>query len=123
MPGRLVVTVAPYAVPPVVMVDGVGWVRQGSSTRRATQADLQRLSERRPEHSQPFDLRPVATATLEDLDRHLLKARYDADRIGDEDEESFPSLEQWLTQRQWGRPVAGTWHPNPAALLLYGLGE
>jgi ATP-dependent DNA helicase RecG len=117
----ILVTVSPYPVPPVVMVDGVAWVRQGSSTRRATQADLQRLNERRPEHSQPFDLRPFSAAGLDDLDLNLLEAKHAADRIGDEDLETSPDLKQWLTQRQLGRPVHGTWYPNPAALLLYGL--
>ncbi len=117
----LIVTVAPYPVPPVVMVDGIAWVRQGSSTRRATQADLMRLSERRPEHSQPFDLRPIAAATLADLNLGRLRPKYQAERAEDLDGETFPALEQWLTQRQLGRPVAGTWRPNPAALLLHGL--
>lgn len=117
----LVITVMPYPVPPVVMVDGVTWIRQGSSTRRATQADLLRLNERRPEHSQPFDLRPVTAATLEDLNLGLLRANHDAERIEDFDEDTFPGLEQWLTQRQLGRPIEGTWRPNAAALLLFGL--
>lgn len=117
----LVITIIPYPVPPVVMVDGVAWVRQGSSTRRATQADLLRLNERRPEHSQPFDLRPIAAASLEDLSLGLLRAKYEAERVDDLDEETFPGLEQWLTQHQLGRTLAGTWHPNPAALLLFGV--
>jgi ATP-dependent DNA helicase RecG len=83
--------------------------------------DLQRLNERRPEHSQPFDLRPFAGAVLDDLDLTALRARYAADRLGDEDAETFPALEQWLTQRQLGRRLGGVWHPNPAALLLFGL--
>ncbi|MBK5940219.1 RNA-binding domain-containing protein [Halochromatium roseum] len=117
----LVITVIPYPVPPVVMVDGVAWVRQGSSTRRATQADLARLNERRPEHSQPFDLRPMSASTLQDLNLSLLRAKYEAERMDDLDEETFPSLEQWLTQRQLGRPVAGVWRPNSAGLLLFGV--
>ncbi|MBK5969954.1 MULTISPECIES: RNA-binding domain-containing protein [Thiorhodovibrio] len=117
----LVITVIPYPVPPMVMVDGVAWVRQGSSTRRATQADLLRLNERRPEHSQPFDLRPIAAATLQDLNLGLLRARYETERDEDLDEETFPGLEQWLTQRQLGRLVTRIWRPNPAALLLFGV--
>ncbi|NEX23162.1 hypothetical protein G3480_23170 [Thiorhodococcus mannitoliphagus] len=117
----LVITVIPYPVPPMVMVDGVAWVRQGSSTRRATQADLLRLNERRPEHSQPFDLRPIAAATLQDLNLGLLRARYETERDEDLDEETFPGLEQWLTQRQLGRLITRIWRPNPAALLLFGV--
>jgi len=117
----ILIKTQPYPVPPVVMLDQVAWVRQGSSTRRATQADLTRLNERRPEHTQPFDLRPVVAAGLEDLNLLHLRDRYEADRIGDLDAETFPPLEQWLTQRQLGRPSAGIWRPNRAALLLYGM--
>ncbi|CRI65094.1 putative transcriptional regulator [Thiocapsa sp. KS1] len=117
----VVVAVAPYPVPPVVTVDGVAWVRQGSSTRRASAADLQRLNERRPEHTQPFDIRPFASASVEDLDLDLLRAKHAAERIGDSDTETFPALEAWLTQHQLGRVVSGVWRPNPAALLLYGV--
>jgi ATP-dependent DNA helicase RecG len=62
-------------------------------------------------------------ASLEDLDLHLLRAKHAAARVGDDDDdtETFPSLEAWLTQHQLGRPVSGVWRPNPAALLLYGV--
>lgn len=116
----VLVTVHPYPVPPVVTVEGIAWVRQGSSTRRATEADWQRLRERRPDRSQPFDLRPLPDANLTDLDTRRLRDLHDAARLGDLDEETFPPLEQWLTQRQMGRPVGGQWRPNPAAILLHG---
>jgi len=116
----LVVTIHPYPVPPVVTVEGIAWVRQGSSTCRATEADWQRLRERRPERSQPFDLRPLTGAGLEDLDTRRLRDLYDAARLGELDDGTFPPFERWLTQRQLGRTVAGAWRPNPAALLLYG---
>jgi ATP-dependent DNA helicase RecG len=117
----VVITVHPYPVPPVVAVDGIAWVRQGSSTRRATEADWQRLRERRPDRSQPFDLRPMADAGIEDLDTRRLQDLYDASRLGDGDEETFPPFEQWLTQRQMGRSIGAHWRPNPAAILLHGL--
>ncbi|MCP4695539.1 MAG: transcriptional regulator [Gammaproteobacteria bacterium] len=117
----LTITVHPYPVPPVVMVDGVAYVRQGASTRRATEADLLRLRERRPERNQPFDIRPIAAAALDDLALHNLKEDYHAERLSDMNEETFPDLAQWLTQRQLGRSVNCVWRPNPAAMLLYGL--
>ena len=118
----LVVTVHPHPVPPVVTVEGVARVRQGSSTRRATEADWQRLRERRPERSLPFDLRPLPDATINDLDLRHVRDIYDAVRLGDEDAGTFPDLERWLTQRQLGRAIDGTWRPNPAALLAHGAG-
>ena len=115
------VTLDPYPVPPVVAVDGVAWVRQGSTTRRATEADWQRLRERRPERHQPFDLRPMLDASLEHLDTRRLREAYDATKLSVSDEELFPSLEAWLTQCQLGRSIGGVWRPNPAAVLLYGV--
>ncbi len=117
----VLVTVHPYPVPPAVTVDGVAWVRQGSTTRRATEADWQRLRERRPERSQPFDLRPMEEAALADLDTRRLRDIYDAAKLDDMDGDTFPPFERWLTQRQLGLPVGDRWHPNPAAILLHGL--
>lgn len=51
----IVLEVEPYPVPPIVEVDGIAWVRVGSTTRRANEADLQRLNERRPTRGIPFD--------------------------------------------------------------------
>ncbi|MBZ5708707.1 hypothetical protein [Nannocystis pusilla] len=50
--------VEPYAVPPVVKVNGTPYVRVGTVTQRANEAQLRRLEERRPIHHQPFDTRP-----------------------------------------------------------------
>jgi ATP-dependent DNA helicase RecG len=117
----LAVRVMPYSVPPIVTVDGVPWVRHGSTTTRATEADIQRLRERRPEKHHPFDLRPWAGASLDDLNPDMLADRYAAARADVDNAEVFPSLESWLTQVQLGVPVQGTWTPNPTALLLFGL--
>lgn len=62
--------VQPYAVPPVVKVNGTCYVRIGTVTQRANEAHLRRLEERRPVHLQPFDIRPCEGASLDDLDRH-----------------------------------------------------
>ncbi|MFA7237682.1 MAG: RNA-binding domain-containing protein [Phycisphaeraceae bacterium] len=114
------VIVEPYPVPPVVMVNGQAWVRQGTTTRRATDADLHRLQERRPERSRPFDIRPFPGAQLSDLG-HELKLVYEEAESANDDPATFPSYEQWLTQRQLGRVVNDRWIPNPAAILVYGI--
>ncbi|MCU0694330.1 MAG: putative DNA binding domain-containing protein [Polyangiaceae bacterium] len=116
----LVVRVEPYRVPPVVQVNGVAWIRSGSTTRRATEADLARLRKRRPDHMLPFDTRVMSGATLDDLDATQLRLDYEAAREMDSDRDTFPELERWLTQLELGRPVEGRWAPNTAAILVHG---
>lgn len=115
-----VVQVEPYPVPPVVQVNGVAWVRRGTSTVRATDADLLRLRERRPEHGHPFDMRPVAGGSIESLDLRSLQSEYEARREEDGESGTFPAFEAWLTQRELGRPVDGRWTPFAGSILLYG---
>ncbi|MDP9120357.1 MAG: putative DNA binding domain-containing protein [Acidobacteriota bacterium] len=117
----LIVRIEPYPVPPVVTVGGdTVWVRKGNTTRKATESDLVRLRERRPERYQPFDYRPLSGATLGDLRLAFLQEMYRAARGDDRDAESFPDLERWLTKKELGRAVEGIWTPNAAALLLFG---
>lgn len=117
----LVVQVAPYPVPPIVEVDGIAWIRVGSTTRRAVDADLTRLRERRPEHSLPFDTRPLHGCSLSDLGHARLRTEWAVARDLDGDRESFPSFERWLTQRQLGRTLKENWHPNATGMLLFGI--
>ena len=116
----LLVRVHPYPVPPIVTVDGTAWIRRGTTTMRASEADLARLRERRPERHQPFDLRAVPGTTIADLNLSAIERRHDAARLEASQPDLFPSIESWLTQRQLGRPVAGVWTPNAAALLIFG---
>jgi ATP-dependent DNA helicase RecG len=116
----LIVEVAPYHVPPIVTFKGVGWVRVGTTTRRATPADQSRLRERRPEQNQPFDLRLVAGSSLDDLEINSLRQTYDGERVDDGDYDSFPVFEAWLVQREFGRLQDGRFVPNATAILLYG---
>nr|VFK29674.1 MAG: ATP-dependent DNA helicase RecG [Candidatus Kentron sp. MB] len=116
----VIVRVKPYLVPPMVAVDQTVWVRKGAATVRAREADLSRLRECRPENRQSFDLRVWPLATLSDLDKRMLSLRYEEARDDDEDEDTFPDFEAWLSQHQLGRSVEGIWRPNPAALLVFG---
>jgi ATP-dependent DNA helicase RecG len=116
----LVVSVEPYPVPPIVRVDRIAWVRVGLTTHRASEADLARLQERRPEASLPFDLRPLRAASLDDLDLARLRQEHAAVIGEDAAAESFPGLEAWLGQRDIARPVEGRWAPTGAGLLVYG---
>jgi ATP-dependent DNA helicase RecG len=116
----LLIKVDPYPVPPIVMVNSTAWIRSGSTTTRARDAELIRLRERRSERTQPFDVRPLPDALLDDLDRSSLHNAYQSAREGDSAPETFPSFEKWLTLHEKGKPVAGVWRPNPAAVLVYG---
>nr|VFJ42917.1 MAG: ATP-dependent DNA helicase RecG [Candidatus Kentron sp. FM]VFJ43548.1 MAG: ATP-dependent DNA helicase RecG [Candidatus Kentron sp. FM]VFK05592.1 MAG: ATP-dependent DNA helicase RecG [Candidatus Kentron sp. FM] len=124
----VVVRVQPYPVPPVVTVNQSAWVRKGSVTTRAREADLVRLQERRPENQQPFDLRIRPDATVDDLDKKGLLTRYEIAKENDDDRDTFPAFEPWLTGQQLGRGGIGRtgaaqgnpWRPNPAALLVFG---
>lgn len=116
----IAIAVTPYDVPPVVTFSGVAWVRVGTTSRRATEADLGRLRERRPESRRPFDLRRVAGAGLDDLDLAMLKTRYELGRDEDHDLESFPSFASWLTNRDLGQGDEHVFVPNATGLLLFG---
>ncbi len=116
----IVVTVAPYTAPPAVKVKGVAWVRVGSTTRRAHDADLARIRERRPVAQRPFDVRPVPNATLDELDLAWLTRAHEAERAADVDHATFPPLERWLVQRDLARVVDRAVRPTYAGVLLYG---
>ena len=116
----LIVAVEPYPVPPIVEVDGTAWIRHGTVTDRARNADLLRLRERRPERQQPFDYRPVPAAGIDDLNLSYLRATYFAARDADHDPESFPELEAWLSSKDLGRRAGDRFMPNTAAILLFG---
>lgn len=115
----VVVKVSPYPVPPSVKVNGVPWVRVSATTRRATDADATRLNERRPHHSQPFDIRPLGGAGLDDLDRARLESEYSAGGI--DDQVDYPAFEAWLGQKDLARRVGGSWTPSAAGILVYGV--
>jgi len=117
----LVVRLDPYPVPPVVTVDGVCWVRKGTTTVRATEADRARLRERRPENLRPFDTRLVLGSTLADLSTGTLREEYQSEWGGDDDPETFPEFTAWLTAQQLGTERGGAWTPNAAAILVHGI--
>jgi len=116
----ILISVEPYPVPPIVRFDGEAFVRRGPATYRATEADTLRLQERRPLNALPYDARPCPGATLDDIDLNLLQPRYENERSSDEDIDSFPPLDRWLTQRDLGRPIEGVWTPNATCVLVYG---
>ena len=70
-----VVTVIPSDAPPV-RYRGRTYVRTGPSRTIATQQDERILAERRRHRNLPFDLHPIAPATLADLSRVVFEEEY-----------------------------------------------
>jgi ATP-dependent DNA helicase RecG len=71
----VVVTVEPSISPPV-RLNGVTWIRVGPRRARATPEEEKRLAERRRSRDLPFDLQPVPSATIKDLDLELFENEY-----------------------------------------------
>jgi len=117
----VILRVDPYPVPPIVKVDGIAWVRVATTTHVASDADLQRLRERRPENALPFDLRGWRAAGIDDLDLRTLARAYDDARSANGDPDTFPPLEAWLGQRDITRRALGEWRPTPAGILVHGV--
>src|SRR5437016_4577591 len=65
-----VIIVEPADAPPV-RYNGRVWVRVGPRRATATAEEERRLTEKRRAKDLPFDLRPVTSATLDDLDLDL----------------------------------------------------
>ena len=70
-----VIVVEPADAPPV-RYEGRVWVRIGPRRAVATREEERRLSEKRRAKDIPFDLQPVYSATLEDLDLDLFRRTY-----------------------------------------------
>jgi ATP-dependent DNA helicase RecG len=70
-----VIIVQPSDYPPV-RYNGRCWIRVGTRRATATPAEETRLSEKRRHRDLTFDLRPVPTASLADLDPELFRRRY-----------------------------------------------
>ncbi|MBI4602612.1 MAG: putative DNA binding domain-containing protein [Planctomycetes bacterium] len=70
-----VVVVQPCLAPPVKL-KGRTWIRVGPRNATASAEDELRLAERRRARDLPFDIRPLPSATLEDLDLQLFECEY-----------------------------------------------
>lgn len=70
-----VVIVSPADAPPVKF-KGVTWVRVGPRRAIADRQEERVLNERRRFKDLPFDLQPISTATIADLDRRLFVEEY-----------------------------------------------
>jgi len=70
-----VVEVLPADAPPV-RYKGQVWIRVGPRRAIATAEEERRLTEQRRSRDLPFDLRPIPSASIEDLDVELFRSTY-----------------------------------------------
>lgn len=77
-----VVTVHPSFSPPV-RYKGTIYVRVGGSNRVASEAEVRVLSEKRRAWDLPYDLRPLTTASVEDLDLDWFQSNYLPSSVGE----------------------------------------
>lgn len=70
-----VVQVEPAENPPV-RYEGRVWVKVGPTTQQASAEEERRLSERQQARNLSFDMRPVAGASLDDLDDDYVRTQY-----------------------------------------------
>jgi ATP-dependent DNA helicase RecG len=71
----VVIAVNPSLAPPI-RFDGVTWIRVGPRRAIATPEEEKILSERRRSRDLPFDLQPVPSATVGELDLDLFEREY-----------------------------------------------
>lgn len=96
-----VVIVEPSDAPPV-RFNGRVWVRVGPRKATATAEEERRLAEKRRSKDLPFDLRPLASTTLDDLDLDLFRRVYLPSSLAIEIlEENQRSVEQQLTSMRF----------------------
>ena len=70
-----IVSVQPANDTPV-RYKGVVWIRIGPARARAGPQDERLLTEKRRYRDQPFDLRPILSATVDDLNQELFESTY-----------------------------------------------
>jgi ATP-dependent DNA helicase RecG len=115
-----VVTVWPSDSPPV-RYRGRVWVRTGPRRSLATMLDERILNERRRHRDRPFDVSPVGSASLGDLDLDVFRFRYlPAVVAGDILEANERSLEQQLGSTKM---ILTAELPTPTVLGLLVVGK
>ena len=111
-----VVTVQPSSETPV-RYHGRVWVRVGPSVREGSVADERLLGERRRASDLPFDMRPAAGATVDDLDLDFVRNQYLPNAVaGEVLERNERSLEHQLRSLRLMHAGAPTW----GAILALG---
>ena len=114
-----VVVVEPSDAPPV-RYQGRVWVRIGPRRAVASPEEERRLTEKRLARDLPFDLHPVASATLGDLDLDLFRRTYLPASVADDVlDQNQRSLEEQLTALRLATPN-GLVTPTVVGILVTG---
>jgi ATP-dependent DNA helicase RecG len=115
----VVVMVEPSDAPPV-RFDGRTYIRVGPSCTKATPEEERRLSEKRRASDLPFDLRPIVSATIEDLNLETFQNEYLVAALApDVLAENQRSLSQKLISLRFATPEPGT-VPTTLGILAAG---
>lgn len=115
-----VVSVEPSDAPPV-RYRGRIYVRVGPTSRLASAEEERRLSERRRARDLPFDIRPLPSADLADLDRELFRRVYLPSAVAPEIlEENRRSLEQQMSSVRFATS-GETCLPTVLGVLVAGI--
>ena len=114
-----VIVVEPADAPPV-RYRGRVWVRVGPRRAIATPQEERRLTEKRRARDLPFDVQPVASATLDDLDLDLFRREYLPSMLpADMLEQNQRSIEQQLASVRF-TTVEPQARPTVLGLLTVG---
>ncbi len=112
-----VIIVEPADAPPV-RYNGRVWIRVGPRRATASAEEERRLSEKRRSKDQPFDLRPVVSASLDDLDLEMFRRTYLPAAIpADVLEQNQRSIEDQLKSLRF---VTADLQPTVLGLLTVG---
>jgi ATP-dependent DNA helicase RecG len=115
-----VVIVDPADAPPV-RYKGRVYVRVGPTTRVATAEEERRLTEKRRARDLPFDIQPVSSATLDDLDLDLFSRTYLPSALPPEVlEQNTRPIEQQLTSMRFATVDP---QPKPTSLGILVVGN
>ncbi|NEP11124.1 MAG: transcriptional regulator [Symploca sp. SIO2C1] len=114
-----VIVVEPSDAPPV-RFNGRVWVRVGPRKATATQQEENRLAEKRRAKDLPFDLKPLVSASLNDLDLEVFRRVYLPSSLAIEIlEENQRSPEQQLTSMRFAS-VEPPLKPTILGVLVIG---
>ncbi len=115
-----VVTVMPADSPPV-RYKGRIWVRIGPRRGTATAQDERILGEKRRHRDRPFDVRPVQSAALVDLDLARFEAEYLSVAVASDVREANDRSQAQLLAAT--KMIAGPEEPTPTVLGLLVVGK
>lgn len=114
-----VIIVEPSDAPPM-RFRGRTWIRVGPRRAVATQEEERRLSEKRRSHDLPFDIRPLPSARLDDLDQDMFSRVYlPAALSADILEQNNRTIQQQLTSMRFAS-TGSTIVPTVLGMLVIG---